>query len=169
MSGTSMATPFVTGVITYLLSINPNLSPYQIKALLENTADKIDRRLPYGQYDSRGFSKWYGYGRVNVLNAANALKTGPIPAEGRVYSEKAVKITVKKAGISQTKKQVWLYEKESGICAAVGLTDEHNGAVSFYGLRTGFAYEIGINDAGTYKTYPVTAPTDADIEYTFSL
>lgn len=169
MSGTSMATPFVTGVITYLLSINPDLSPYQIKALLENTADKIDRRSPYGQYDSRGFSKWYGYGRVNVLNAANALKTGTIPAEGSVYSEKAVKITVKKAGISQTKKQVWLYEKESGICAAVGLTDEHNGTVSFYGLRTGFAYEIGINDAGTYKTYPVTATNDTDIEYTFSL
>lgn len=168
MSGTSMATPFVTGVITYLLSIKPELTGYQLKALLENTADKIDTTSPYGQYD-HGFSKWYGYGRVNVLNAAEALKKGAIPAEGSVYSEKAVKITVKKAGSPQQKKQVWLYEKKSGICAAVGLTDEHNGTVSFYGLRTGLAYEIGINDAGTYKTYPVTATNDTDIEYTFEL
>lgn len=170
MSGTSMATPFVTGVITYLLSINPDLSPYQIKALLENTADKIDQSSPYGQYDSRGFSKWYGYGRVNVLKAAEAVHTGSgIPAVGSIYSEKAVKITVEKAGVPQTKKHVWLYEKESGICAAVGLTDEHNGIVSFYGLRTGLDYEIGVNDDGIYKTYNVTATNDNDIEYTFSL
>ena len=168
MSGTSMATPFVTGVITYLLSIKPELTGYQLKALLENTADKIDTTSPYGQYD-HGFSKWYGYGRVNVLNAAEALKKGAIPAEGSVYSEKAVKITVKKAGSPQQKKQVWLYEKKSGICAAVGLTDEHNGTVSFYGLRTGLAYEIGINDAGTYKTYPVTATNDTDIDIELEL
>lgn len=170
MSGTSMATPFVTGVVTYLLSINPDLSPYQIKALLENTADKIDRGSPYGQYDSRGFSKWYGYGRVNVLKAAEALVTGSnIPAEGSVYSEKAVIITLKKAGAAQTKTPVWLYEKATGICAAVGLTDETNGIVRFYGLRTGLEYEIGVNDAGTYKTYIVTATNDSDIDYTFLL
>ena len=169
MSGTSMATPFVTGVVTYLLSINPDLSPYQIKALLENTADKIDQGSPYGQYNARGFSKWYGYGRVNVLKATEALKTGRIPAAGSVYSEKAVKITVTKSSSPYKGQQVWLYEKKSGICAAVGLTDEHKGAVSFYGLRTGLEYEIGINDAGTYTTHSITAPTNADTEYTFSL
>jgi len=165
-----MATPFVTGVVTYLLSINPDLSPYQIKALLENTADKIDRGSPYGQYDSRGFSKWYGYGRVNVLKATEALVTGSnIPAEGSVYSEKAVMITLKKAGAAQKKTPVWLYEKATGICAAVGLTDETNGIVRFYGLRTGLEYEIGVNDAGTYKTYIITATNDSDIDYTFLL
>lgn len=170
LSGTSMATPFITGVIAYLLSINPNLSGYQLKTILENTADKIDQGSPYGQYDSRGFSKWYGYGRVNVLKAAEAVQTGSgIPTEGSVYSEKAVKITVKKAGAVQKKMPVWLYEKATGICAAVGLTDETHGAVRFYGLRTGLEYEIGVNDAGTYKTLSVTATNSSDIEYTFSL
>ena len=170
MSGTSMATPFVTGTITYLLSIRPDLSAYQLKTILENTADKIDRGSPYGQYDSRGFSKWYGYGRVNVLKAAETVQTGAgIPAVGSVYSEKAVKITVIKAGAPQKKIPVWLYEKATGICTAVGLTDEQHGAVQFYGLRTGFEYEIGINDAGVYKTHSITAPTDSDIDYTFSL
>ena len=170
MSGTSMATPFVTGTLTYLLSIKPDLSPYQLKTLLENTADKIDRSSPYGQYDSRGFSKWYGYGRVNVLKAAEAVKTGAgIPAEGSVYSEKAVKITVKKAGKPQTKTHVWLYEKASGICASVGLTDEQYGTISFYGLRIGLEYEIGVNDNGTYKTQSITATNDQDLTYDFVL
>jgi hypothetical protein len=170
LSGTSMATPFVTGTVTYLLSIRPDLSGYQLKTILENTADKIDQDSPYGQYDSRGFSKWYGYGRVNVLKAAEAVQTGTgIPAVGSVYSEKAVKITVMKASTVQKKMPVWLYEKRSGICAAVGLTDEQHGTVSFYGLRTGFEYEIGVNDAGVYKTHSITAPTDSDIDYTFSL
>ena len=149
MSGTSMATPFVTGTLTYLLSIDPNISPYQIKTLLENTADKIDQLSPYGKYDVRGFSKWYGYGRVNVLKAAQAIKSGSVPAEGSRYSEKAVIITVKKGGIAQKKKTVWLYEKQNGICASVGITDENNATIRFYGLRTNTEYEIGINDAGT--------------------
>ena len=170
MNGTSMATPFVTGTIAYLLSIKPELTGYQLKAILEKTADKIDRGSPYGQYDSHGFSKWYGYGRVNVLKAAEMVQTGAgIPAEGSVYSEKAVKITVKKAGIAQKKMPVWLYEKATGICSSVGLTDEQNGAVSFYGLKTGLEYEIGVNDTGSYKTHRITATNGTDIEYTFEL
>lgn len=170
LNGTSMATPFVTGTVAYLLSINPNLSGYQLKAILEKTTDKIDQGSPYGQYDSRGFSKWYGYGRINVLKAAEMVKTGAgLPAAGIVYSEKAVKITVKKAGNPQTKMPVWLYEKQSGICAAVGLTDEKHGMVSFYGLKTGLEYEIGVNDAGSYKTHRITAPDHSDIDYIFSL
>lgn len=169
MSGTSMATPFVTGTLTYLLSIDPNISPYQIKTLLENTADKIDQLSPYGKYDVRGFSKWYGYGRVNVLKAAQAIKSGSVPAEGSRYSEKAVIITVKKGGIAQKKKTVWLYEKPNGICASVGITDENNGTIRFYGLRTNTEYEIGINDAGTYKTLAVSAPGYTDTSYDFNL
>nr|AAQ73570.1 PrtPII [Treponema sp. OMZ 839] len=169
MSGTSMATPFVTGTIAYLLSINPDLSAYQLKTVLEHTADKIDRGSAYGSYDAHGFSKWYGYGRVNVLKAAQAVQTGSgIPEPGAVYSERAVKITVQKAGAVQKNMQVWLYEKQSGICAAVGLTDDA-GAVSFYGLRTGNEYGIGVNDAGVYKTHAITAVNTSDIDYTFSL
>ena len=169
MSGTSMATPFVTGTVTYLLSINPELSGYQLKTLLENTADKIDKGSPYGRYDAHGFSKWYGYGRVNVLKAAQAIKNGSVPAAGSRYSEKAVIITVKKGGAAQKQKTVWLYEKKSGLCAAAGMTDQQNGTVSFYGLKTGVEYEVGIHDDGTYKTKTVSAPGDADVNIAFDL
>ena len=169
MSGTSMATPFVTGTITYLLSMKPDMSPYQIKTLLENTADKIDKGSPYGRYDARGFSKWYGYGRVNVLKAAQAIKHGSVPAPGQTYSEKAVIITVKKGGAAQKNKTVWLYEKQSGLCAAAGMTDKNNGTIRFYGLKTGSEYEVGINDNGTYKIKPITAPADSDVNLSFDL
>ncbi|EPF26052.1 hypothetical protein HMPREF1221_01555 [Treponema socranskii subsp. paredis ATCC 35535] len=168
MSGTSMATPFVTGTIAYLLSIDPTLSPYRIKTVLERTADKIDSKSSYGQYDARGYSKWYGYGRVNVLNAAKAVQEKSVPQAGSVYSEKAVKISVKKSGTAQQEMRVWVYEKRTGVCASCGFTDAE-GNVSFYGLRSDTEYEIGINADGTYHTYSVTPSNDSDTEYTFLL
>lgn len=40
MSGTSMATPFVTGVAALMLSYNPNLTAAQLKAAILDTVDK---------------------------------------------------------------------------------------------------------------------------------
>jgi len=46
MSGTSMATPIVTGVVAQLYSANPDLSPEQVREILATTADKLpDGRL----------------------------------------------------------------------------------------------------------------------------
>ena len=91
-SGTSMATPFVTGLVAYLLSFNPNLTPYQIIALLEQTADKVDSN--FAKYDEKGFSLGYGYGRVNVYEAAKRVKEGKLPEVGKKYVETTLKIEV---------------------------------------------------------------------------
>lgn len=89
MSGTSMATPFVTGTIAYLLSFDNahKITPYQMKALLEKTADKVD-----GATD---FTDSLGHGRVNVYKAAKAIKDGNIPAPNDIYTEAEVTVTVK--------------------------------------------------------------------------
>ena len=89
MSGTSMATPFVTGTIAYLLSFDNahTITPYQMKALLEKTADKVD-----GATD---FTDSLGHGRVNVYKAAKAIKDGNIPAPNDIYTEAEVTVTVK--------------------------------------------------------------------------
>jgi thermitase len=65
-SGTSMATPFVTGLAGYMLTFDPNLTPAQIKTELETCAD------PLGGV---AFSDATGYGRVNVLTTIKDVST----------------------------------------------------------------------------------------------
>lgn len=108
MSGTSMATPFVTGSIGYLLSFDEarSLTPYQIKTLLEKTADKIDPLdTSWIQIDGVDWSEKYGYGRINVLNAAKALKELDglsVPAENMKYTESTVTVVATNKGLSTT-------------------------------------------------------------------
>ncbi|MCE1245454.1 MAG: S8 family peptidase [Firmicutes bacterium] len=49
MPGTSMASPFVAGVVAQMLSANPNLKPYEVADILKSTADKIDGYKPEDQ------------------------------------------------------------------------------------------------------------------------
>lgn len=70
-SGTSMATPHITGVIALLKQANASLSIDQIEKLLEDTAIPLtDSEYPtspnYG----------YGHGFVNAYNAINTLNNG---------------------------------------------------------------------------------------------
>lgn len=70
--GTSSATPLVAGICALVLSANPNLTSLEVKSILERTADKIG---PPREYDARGYSTKYGYGRVNADKAvAEALR-----------------------------------------------------------------------------------------------
>ena len=66
-SGTSMATPGAAGCMALMLSKNPSLTPADICRILEETAVHLDE----------GKSNVYGYGRLNVLAAVNA-----VPANG---------------------------------------------------------------------------------------
>ncbi|MNT41748.1 Extracellular serine protease precursor [compost metagenome] len=60
MSGTSMSTPYVSGVAALLLSLYPQMTPAQVKARLESTADDVG--LP-------GFDTYTGHGRINAARA----------------------------------------------------------------------------------------------------
>lgn len=71
-SGTSVATPYVSGAAALLWSLNPNLTPTQVEGFLESSADD---RGPVG------FDIHYGWGRLNVSQALVA------PAERRVAAE----------------------------------------------------------------------------------
>ncbi|MBP1627729.1 MAG: prtP [Holophagaceae bacterium] len=64
-SGTSMAAPFVTGLVTYMLTFAPDLRPDQIKTYLEANADYIE--------GATGYTAATGWGRVNVLNTIAAV------------------------------------------------------------------------------------------------
>ena len=58
--GTSAAAPFVSGAAGLLLSLNPNLTPLQVKSALQDGAD--DQGPP-------GWDPHYGWGRLNIARA----------------------------------------------------------------------------------------------------
>jgi subtilisin family serine protease len=61
MAGTSMATPFVTGLVALLLQRDPQLDPATLKDLLRKNSAIPGK--PAGTFDE----KW-GYGVINALN-----------------------------------------------------------------------------------------------------
>ncbi|MEW6061973.1 MAG: S8 family serine peptidase, partial [Bacteroidota bacterium] len=67
MPGTSMAAPHVSGIAGLILSVNPNLTPSQVRTIIQQSAE---------DKGTTGFDNYYGYGRVN---AARAVKTVVAP------------------------------------------------------------------------------------------
>ncbi|MFC0475549.1 S8 family serine peptidase [Robertmurraya beringensis] len=115
MSGTSMATPMVSGIASLLLSKNPNLTPAQIEYILEETAEDLG---------AIGFDVKYANGLVNpvlamqydvkklptlltkkltveemIVKAAPVKLTEPVELEGQItmpYQEYLYKVDVEK-------------------------------------------------------------------------
>lgn len=56
-SGTSYATPVISGVAALVFSVNPNFTPAQVRSILTRSAD------------SMGSTSYYGAGRVNAARA----------------------------------------------------------------------------------------------------
>ena len=68
MSGTSMATPCVAGCMALMLSKDINLTPADVCRILEETALHL----------SEGKSNTFGFGRVDVFQAIEAIQLGAI-------------------------------------------------------------------------------------------
>lgn len=66
--GTSAASPLVAGIVADILAFDRSLSAQQVRQVLHSSADKIGF-YPYVE----GRNDYYGYGRVNLLNALYSL------------------------------------------------------------------------------------------------
>lgn len=66
MTGTSMASPMVSAAAAVLYSINPDLTPFQVKNILCGTAADIG---------GEGFDYYTGYGLLNMEQAVEAAKS----------------------------------------------------------------------------------------------
>jgi thermitase len=75
-SGTSMATPFVSGLASLLLSTNSNLTPDEVETIIEQTADDLGEP---------GRDDVYGWGRINAYQAL--LLSSFHALEGTVYDQ----------------------------------------------------------------------------------
>lgn len=65
-AGTSLAAPHVAAVAALMLSLNPALTPAQIKRIIRDTADDISTLNP-------GFPNQIGRGRINAFKAVRAV------------------------------------------------------------------------------------------------
>jgi len=71
MSGTSMATPFVSGICALILSLKPELVPGQVKDIIKDSCDDI---ISTGI----GFDEYTGYGRINAYKAISNTTSTPV-------------------------------------------------------------------------------------------
>jgi hypothetical protein len=68
--GTSSACPSAAGVAALVLSSNEALHWEEVKNILRLSCERIDQED--GQYDEKGHSPFYGYGRLNAEKAARS-------------------------------------------------------------------------------------------------
>jgi len=66
LSGTSFSSPTVAGILALMISVNPDLTPDEAKAILLSGVVDITENIY-----SPGWDVWSGYGMVNALNALN--------------------------------------------------------------------------------------------------
>lgn len=82
--GTSQATPLVAAIASLIWAINPELTPGEIRDILQNTADD---QVGNPAEDTPGFDIYYGWGRVNahqaLLAAQATLNTDKFEVAGK--------------------------------------------------------------------------------------
>ncbi|CAJ37945.1 S8 family serine peptidase [Methanocella arvoryzae] len=71
MSGTSMACPMVSGAVALLLEKKADLTPAEVKEIMEKTAKPLGSGVPNNNY---------GYGRISIINAIDYLDGKYTPA-----------------------------------------------------------------------------------------
>ncbi|MBI3535801.1 MAG: S8 family serine peptidase [Deltaproteobacteria bacterium] len=77
ISGTSMATPHVTGAAALLWQTNPKLTPVQVREILTVTTEAVD--INGASTTPGSWNANYGYGKLNVYEAIKmAIKTREI-------------------------------------------------------------------------------------------
>lgn len=84
MQGTSMAAPYVTGVLATWLQANPTLTPDEIKAILQKTAinDSFTGNLLPNGNSSWGYGKIDAYaGIVEAIKQSTAINETPVSSQ----------------------------------------------------------------------------------------
>lgn len=76
MSGCSMATAIVSGVVTLMLEKRPSLTPREVKDILRNTAE--DKNGVFDPAVDPKYDRDYGWGEVDAFLATQAIPSQPV-------------------------------------------------------------------------------------------
>lgn len=75
----------MAGVVALILATNPSLTPTEVKEVVRLSCVRIDETG--GEYNAKGHSVYYGYGRVDaalaIENARKSVKPAGIAFEGK--------------------------------------------------------------------------------------
>lgn len=72
MSGTSMATPHVAGLVALILQANPALTPIQVRQLVMQSLTYVD--INGNKINAPAWNAAYGFGHVNALKAIQGAR-----------------------------------------------------------------------------------------------
>lgn len=166
LSGTSMATPFVTGLIAYMLSFDNTLTPDQIRTIIEESATDLGQE---------GRDSIYGHGMVNVEKAIERVVRGRIPAVGSRYATGGVKVRVSNTsafydsgldteGLEKVliQQPVYLYDSD-GNYVSHALTSSKDGTAQFRLLKPG-RYTVTTNFLGKSAKAVFQAESEGDVD-----
>ena len=106
-SGTSFSCPMVAGVAALLLSVNPSLTPDEIKALICENVD------PYNS------TQYIGTGRLNAQKALAALEPS---LEVKIKGGLGVKAVITNNGTSDANDITWQIHVQGGILGLINKT-----------------------------------------------
>lgn len=136
-TGTSMATPFVSGIAALVLSKNPEMTRAQVVDVIESTSKKIST-YTFNNVNGRPYSwnEFVGYGLVDAYAALNATPYPPLPPSNDsipIIDDDFVNVDslniVELTGITITAPKVYVGD----IIRAGGGNDISNGSLDIIG------------------------------------
>ena len=131
MSGTSFSGPYTSGTAALILGARPELDPYQVRRLMEDTADGRVGENP------DGFDKGTGYGRIDLGALTRRLQSGVMPEPGGTL--KVVVQYLKPDGTTTvlTQPSDVIIEKDGEHGAIYGAQTDSRGAAQFLAMAPG--------------------------------
>ena len=138
--GTSMSAPFVTGSVALLLSLQPGLSPQEVRARLLTSTEDIppmgfDSKTGHGLLDTKKLLDNLNPPFVDITSPLDQLGiSGTVPIIGSVYGEDFMRYTLCYSSLSDPTMHGWYDISTSNPYPEFYYTPVHNGVLGTFNI-----------------------------------